>query len=317
MEFYPGLDAVPPGFGPSAVTIGKFDGVHLGHQRVLAELRSVAVERGLVSTVVTFDRNPKLVLHPEGANTALSSAVLSSTAQKRELLESSGVDATVMVPFTTEFSLLEPEQFVDSVLVDSLNTRVVLVGSDFRFGHEGRGDVALLSALGRGRGYEVLSIDTVLADADSAVSSTLVRGLLAEGRVHEAAEILGRAPSVRGVVVRGQRRGHELGYPTANLSPDLEGLVPADGVYAARLMLDGRAMPAAVSIGNNPTFDGVPDKQVEAHVLDETLDLYDRVVTVEFVEYVRSMTKFSDVDALVTQMNADEREIRRILGVTA
>ncbi len=312
MEFYPGLDQVPADFGPSAVTVGKFDGVHLGHRRVLAALQAIASEQGLVSTVVTFDRNPLALLRPE-----LCPIALTSNAQKRELLESTGVDATVMVPFTREFSALEPQEFVDRVLVESLHARVVMVGSNFRFGHENRGDVALLSALGPSRGFEVRTIDTVLVEGDRSVSSTLVRDLLGEGRVRDAAAVPGRAPSVRSVVVHGQERGRALGYPTANLSPDLEGFIPADGVYAARLTVEGRTMPAAVSIGNNPTFDGVPDKQVEAHVLDETLDLYGKTVSLEFVDYVRPMARFSDIDALVAQMNEDERRIRQILGVPA
>ena len=315
MQFFDGLSGVPAGFGPSAVTIGKFDGVHLGHRRVLETLRSVAAENGLVSTVVTFDRHPLALLSP--ANCPLP---LASNQQKREFLESSGVDATVMIPFTTEFSNEEPEDFVANVLIGALRARVVFVGSTFRFGHRGRGDVRLLTELGEANGFEVRSIDQVLA-ADSLaeegqpVSSTLIRTLLDAGDVASATTLLGREPEVRAIVVHGSERGRALGYPTANLARNPEGFIPADGVYAARLTVDGRTMPAAVSIGNNPTFEGVPDKQVEAHVLDETLDLYDKTVTVHFVDYVRPMEKFRDMDALAVQMQADERRIRQILHV--
>ena len=311
MQFFDSLSGVPAAFGPSAVTIGKFDGVHIGHRRVLAALRDIAAEQGLVSTVVTFDRHPLALLRPD-----LCPESVSSNQQKRELLESTGVDATVVIPFTREFSELSPVEFVERVLVDALHAQVVFVGEDFRFGHGGSGDVALLTELGTTRGFTVRSIDQVLSSTQP-VSSTLVRGLLADGRVREAGELLGRPPAVRAEVVHGSHRGRELGYPTANLSPEHEGLIPADGVYAAYLVLDGVRMPAAVSIGNNPTFDGVPAKQVEAHVLDADLDLYGDIVEVQFVDYVRGMVKFDGVDALIVQMQDDERRVRDILGVPA
>jgi riboflavin kinase/FMN adenylyltransferase len=160
----------------------------------------------------------------------------------------------------------------------------------------------------------VRSIDQVLSSAQP-VSSTLVRRLLAAGRVREAGDLLGRAPAVRAEVVHGEHRGRELGYPTANLSPDHEGLIPADGVYAAYLVVDGVRMPAAVSIGNNPTFDGVPAKQVEAHALDQSFDLYGKTVDVRFVKFIRGMRKFAGADALVEQMAQDEADIRTVLGV--
>ncbi len=310
MELFTALEQVPRDFGPSAVTIGKFDGVHIGHRRVLAALRGIAEQRSLVSTVVTFDRHPLALLRPEACPPPLS-----SQAQKRELLESTGIDAVLVLEFSRAFSELTPERFVDSVLVDVLHAAVVFVGRDFRFGNRNAGDVALLTRLGESRGFEVVSIDEVLADDRRPVSSTLIRDLLARGDVRDAGELLGRAPSVRAEVVHGERRGRALGYPTANLSPDHEGLIPADGVYAARLTVDGRSMPAAVSIGNNPTFEGVPDKRVEAHVLDEDLDLYGRVVQVDFVEYVRPMVKFDGIEALVEQMSRDEQRVREILNV--
>jgi riboflavin kinase/FMN adenylyltransferase len=312
MRWYSDLRSVPEGFGPSAVTIGKFDGVHLGHRRVIDAMKAAADQLGLASVVLTFDRHPLALLKPE-----ICPPSIASNEQKRELLAATGIDATVMIPFTREFSEEEPEQFVDSVLVSALKARLVFVGSNFRFGHRGRGDVALLTELGRSAGFEVRQIDQALADDEHPISSTLIRQLLDRGDVVGAAALLGRAPSIRGTVVHGFERGRTLGYPTANLSREVEGLVPADGVYAALLTVDGRTMPAAVSIGNNPTFEGVPEKQVEAHVLDEVLDLYDKVVTVEFVDYIRPMNRFPDVDALVSQMNADEQQVRRILGVAA
>jgi riboflavin kinase/FMN adenylyltransferase len=310
MQFYSSLEAVPAEFGPSAVTIGKFDGVHAGHRRVLTELRSAAEEAGLVSTVLTFDRHPLALLRPE-----LCPPALTSNAQKREILEGTGIGAMVMIEFTESFSLQTPEEFVENVLVGILHARIVFVGPDFRFGRQGLGTVDLLGKLGAQYGFEVRTISAVQPDGQRSISSTWIRDLLAEGRVGEAAVLLERRPSVRGMVVRGEQRGRQLGFPTANLSSDLEGLIPADGVYAAFATVDGRTMPAAASVGNNPTFVGVPDKQVEAHILDETLDLYGKTLEVSFVEYIRGMAKFDSVEALVAQMSDDEAKVREVLGV--
>lgn len=302
--------AIPADFGPSAVTIGKFDGVHSGHRAVLRRLLDVAAERGLSSGVVTFDRNPLSLLAPEKCP-----APLVSNAQKLQMLAATGVDATLMLSFDRELSQLSPEDFVDIILVRGLAAKVVLVGGDFRFGAKGAGNVALLRELGETMGFEVLVIGDVTPDGQRRASSTWIRELLAQGRVVEAAGLLGALPVIRAVVVHGEQRGRALGYPTANLSSEIEGYIPADGVYAAWLTVEGTRYPAAVSIGNNPTFDGVPDKQVEAHVIDETLDLYGSTVELAFVEYIRGMRKFSDTQALAEQMGLDERWIRDILGV--
>lgn len=300
---------VPADFGPSAVTIGKFDGVHAGHRAVIERLRSVASGLGLVATVVTFDRHPLSLLRPQ-----LCPQALVSPRQKLELLEGAGVEATLTVTFDREFSEQSPQHFVQTVLVDALHARVVLVGADFRFGARGAGTVELLQQLGAAAGFEVIVIDDVAPGGERRVSSTWVRELMADGRVDAAADLLGTLPTIRSVVVHGQQRGRTLGYPTANLSPDVEGYIPADGVYAAWLTAGGVRYPAAVSIGNNPTFEGVPERQVEAHALDQRLDLYDQRVEVSFVKYVRGMQKFSGPQALSQQMGADELVVREILG---
>jgi riboflavin kinase/FMN adenylyltransferase len=321
VQFFDGLSAVPQGFGPSAVTIGKFDGVHAGHRAVIAALKQVAAERGLVSTVVTFDRHPLSVLNPAKCPDALV-----SIAQKDELLEATGLDATLMLTFDRAFSEQTPEEFVSTVLVDALHARVVLVGADFRFGNKGRGDFAMLQRLGPELGFEVQLIPEARFGAEGAesaagtdgarrASSTWIRELLGAGDVARATELLGRMPSLRSIVVHGEQRGRELGYPTANLSPDLEGLIPADGVYACWATIDGVRYGAAVSIGNNPTFVGVPQKRVEAHLLDQDLDLYGKSIELEFVRYIRSMEKFDSVDALVTQMHRDDDDIRSELSL--
>jgi riboflavin kinase/FMN adenylyltransferase len=310
MKFYPSLDEVPADFGPSAVTIGKFDGVHAGHRSVIARLRREAAAAGLVSTVLTFDRHPLALLKPD-----LCPGTLTSNDQKRAVLETTGIDALVMIEFTHAFSLEEPQEFVTDVLVGTLHAKLVFVGPDFRFGHRGLGTVEELERLGRLHGFEVRMIEAVRPLGDRVISSTWIRDLLAEGRVAEAATLLERRSTVRGIVVPGERRGRELGYPTANLARSVEGYVPADGVYAAYATVDGRTMPAAVSIGNNPTFVGVPDKQIEAHLLDEDLDLYGKMVEIAFVKYIRGMEKFASVGELVTQMTHDEANVRHLLGM--
>ncbi|WP_010205134.1 bifunctional riboflavin kinase/FAD synthetase [Salinibacterium sp. PAMC 21357] len=312
MELFESIADVPPDFGEVALTIGKFDGVHGGHRAVLARLREVAAERGLRSVVVTFDRNPMSLLNP----TACPQPLLSKE-QKLERLATTAVDATLVLTFDRALSEVTPENFVSTVLAGVLDTKVVLVGADFRFGAHGAGNVALLRSLGEQHGFEVVVIDDISLEEGRRVSSTFVRELLAEGNVAEAGQLLTALHSVRGVVVLGQQRGRELGYPTANLQRDPEGFIPADGVYAAWLVIDGIRFASAVSIGNNPTFDGVPEKQVEAHALDQDFDIYGKRVEIEFVEYVRGMVKYTTVEALIEQMCLDEIAVREILGVPA
>ncbi|HTL41298.1 MAG TPA: bifunctional riboflavin kinase/FAD synthetase [Pseudolysinimonas sp.] len=311
MELYPSRDAVPRDFGPSAVTVGKFDGLHLGHRDVLRQLCDAAQARGLVPAVVTFDRNPLAVLRPDRAPEPLV-----SPAQKVELFEAAGVGAVLMLPFTEELARLSPEAFVTRILVDTLHAELVLAGRDFRFGDRGSGDLEALKGFGSALGFEVQMIEDY-GRGGRRVSSTWIRELLSEGKISAAAQLLGRLPAVRSRVVHGEQRGRELGYPTANLDPDIEGMLPLDGVYAAWATVDGERFGAAVSIGNNPTFEGVPQHQVEAHLLDQRLDLYGRTINLEFVEYIRPMKRFDGVDALVAQLQADERRIREVLVAAA
>ena len=310
MRLFDGPDAVPAGFGPSAVAIGKFDGVHLGHRAVLAQLRELADKRGLTDVVVTFDRNPLSILRPE-----ISPPSVVSLAQKTELLAEAGVDATLVLTFDEERSREEAPDFVRQVLIGALHAEAVLCGADFRFGARGAGDVALLRELGAQLGFAVVLIEDVRADGDAGrISSTRIRQLLAAGRVREAGELLGRAPSVRSVVIAGRRLGHELGYPTANLDPErIEGLIPGDGVYACQAVVDGRSYAAAVSVGDNPTFEGVPVQQVEAHLIDQTIDLYGRPIELRFIEYVRPMRRFDGMEELAAALREDDAAIRGIL----
>ncbi len=324
MDVYTSLKDVPANFGPSAVTIGKFDGVHKGHAAIIEHLRAEAREESLSSTVLTFDRNPLRVLAPESCPRDLV-----SNAQKLVLLERSGVDATIMLEFTREFSEHSPREFVEEMLVNTLHAKVVLVGADFRFGKGGAGNVASLTKLGEELGFRVALLQNfeLPDDAEKSegegvgrrrVSSTWVRDLLGAGDVRGAEQLLGRHHVVRSVVVRGAQRGKELGFPTANLAPESEGLVPADGVYAAWVQVKGDCYRAAVSIGNNPTFDGVADRQVEAHLLgsgsDEIdIDLYGKTIDVHFVERLRGMLKFDTLDALIAGIAHDVARVRALL----
>lgn len=308
MELFAGVGAVPAGFGPSAVTIGKFDGVHVGHRGILAQLASLAAARGLAPVVVTFDRHPMALFKPEACPVALA-----SNAERAALLAEAGVAATLELEFTRALSELSPEEFVDQVLVAALDARLVLAGRDFRFGHRGAGTIDTLRELGESRGFEVGLLEDVDIDG-SRVSSTRIREHLAAGRVREAAELLGRYPSVRSTVVHGDAIGREIGFPTANLDPAMEGFLPVDGVYASWAMIDGRRYAAAVSIGDNPTFAGIPARRTEAHLLDADVDAYDKPIELEFVEFIRPMIAFDGIESLTRALADDVVAIRAILS---
>lgn len=308
MELFAGVGAVPAGFGPSAVTIGKFDGVHVGHRGILAQLASLAAARGLAPVVVTFDRHPMALFKPEACPVALA-----SNAERAALLAEAGVAATLELEFTRALSELSPEEFVDQVLVAALDAKLVLAGRDFRFGHRGAGTIDTLRELGESRGFEVGLLEDVDIDG-SRVSSTRIREHLAAGRVREAAELLGRYPSVRSTVVHGDAIGREIGFPTANLDPAMEGFLPADGVYASWATIDGRRYAAAVSIGDNPTFAGIPARRTEAHLLDADVDAYDKPIELEFVEFIRPMIAFDGIESLTRALADDVVAIRAILS---
>jgi riboflavin kinase / FMN adenylyltransferase len=303
----------------TAVTIGAYDGVHLGHRTVIAEVRRRAGEGGLRSAVVTFDRHPAAVVRPESAP-----LLLTDIEQKIELLAETGVDYCLVVTFDEARSLESAEDFVREVLVDCLQARVVVVGEDFHFGHGRAGNVPLLRKLGAEAGFEVEGLGLVDAAGQTAadggsVSSTRIRGLLLQGRVGEAATLLGRPHEVRGVVDRGDNRGGtQLGYPTANVSVPGNILLPADGIYAGWYERpDGSVHPTAISLGRRPTFyDDAPTSLLEAHLLDFEGDLYGEPARVRFVERLRGEEKFDSVDALVEQIGRDVEATRAVLGVT-
>ena len=315
MRIFRSLAEVPADLGPSAIAIGKFDGVHLGHRALLQTLCARAEELGVSPVVVAFDRNPLALLRPE-----LCPPALVSNEQKLELLADAGVEATLMLTFDRALSAVPATEFVEDTLVHALGARVVLAGADFRFGARGQGDVDLLTRIGAERGFETVVVGDVAGSGDGVsgsarrASSTWIRELLDEGKVHDAAKLLGRAPTVRSVVVHGEHRGRELGFPTANLDPRIEGFVPADGVYAAWATIDGARYAAAVSVGNNPTFTGVPEHQVEAYLLDVDVDVYGRTIELEFVDFVRPMLRFDGIESLVAELAADVAKVREILA---
>jgi riboflavin kinase/FMN adenylyltransferase len=308
------LSQIPQGFGPSVVTLGNFDGVHRGHRAVLSAVVEQARARDAHAVAVTFDPHPVAVLHPEKAPQTITPLPL-----RLELLAATGLDGVLVMEFTRGLAAWTPEHFVEEVFVRALGASAVVVGEDTRFGVRNSGDVSTLRELGGRHGFDVV----VLKDlgGDTRWSSSTVRRLVMEGDVSGAAEILGRPHRVSGTVVHGDHRGRELGYPTANLSQDASGLVPADGVYAGWLLRTDlpeadpdRTMPAAISIGTNPTFDG-HQRRVEAYALDRTdLELYGENVSVELVERLRPTEKFDSVEALLEQMERDVEQCRSVLS---
>ncbi|WP_329311778.1 bifunctional riboflavin kinase/FAD synthetase [Streptomyces sp. NBC_01262] len=311
MQRWRGLEDVPRGWGRSVVTIGSYDGVHRGHQLIIGRAVERARELGLKSVVVTFDPHPSEVVRP-GSHPPL----LAAHHRRAELMEALGVDALLILPFTAEFSQLTAGEFIETVLVDALHAKLVVEGPNFRFGHKAAGDVGFLSAMGLTHDYDVDIIDLyVTGDAGDGrpFSSTLARRLIAEGDVEGAMEILGRPHRVEGVVVRGEQRGRELGFPTANVETLPHTAIPADGVYAGWLHVEGEAMPAAISVGTNPHFDGTA-RTVEAYAIDRVgLDLYGLHVAVDFLTYLRGMEKFDSIDALLERMADDVKRARELV----
>jgi riboflavin kinase / FMN adenylyltransferase len=327
VQRWQGLDDVPGDWGSSVVTIGVFDGVHRGHQRIVGRAAEAAARLDLPVVVITFDPHPMEVVRP-GSHPPL----LCTVRRRVQLLGGEGCDAVCVLPFTLEFSRLGPDDFVRAVLADRLHARWVVVGDNFRFGHRAAGDVPLLAELGEkydfgAEGVPLLSEakhgETEHGDRGEpgvTISSSRIRDLLGQGDVAGAAGDLGRPHRVEGVVVRGQQRGRALGFPTANLETPPHTAVPADGVYAGWLVsLDAEGQeeqrwPAAISVGTNPTFDG-RERTVEAYALDrDDLDLYGLHMAVDFTARLRGMVRFDSAGALTEQMRRDVDEARRLVG---
>ncbi|MFJ6014414.1 bifunctional riboflavin kinase/FAD synthetase [Streptomyces sp. NPDC092952] len=312
MQRWRGLEDIPEDWGRSVVTIGSYDGVHRGHQLIIGRAVERARELGVPAVVVTFDPHPSEVVRP-GSHPPL----LAPHHRRAELMAELGVDAMLVLPFTTAFSQLAPADFIVKVLVDKLHARLVIEGPNFRFGHRAAGNVELLTEFGATYDYRVEVVDLSVsgeAGGGEPFSSTLTRRLVAEGDVAGAAEILGRPHRVEGVVVRGAQRGRELGFPTANVETLPHTAIPADGVYAGWLNVDGEAMPAAISVGTNLQFDAT-ERTVEAYAIDRVgLDLYGLHVSVDFLAYVRGMLKFGSVDELLVAMAADVKRCSELVA---
>jgi riboflavin kinase/FMN adenylyltransferase len=311
--YQPG-DAAPPPAG-AAVTIGAYDGVHLGHREIIARVRATAADLRCASAVVTFDHHPATVVRPQSAP-----PLLTDLEQKLELLASTGVDLAVVVHFDEQRARESAEDFVRGVLVDGLGVRAVVVGHDFHFGYRRMGDVPLLQRMGAQYDFDVTGVHLYPGGRDlQPVSSTRIRALLAAGDVGEAAALLTRPHQVRGRVARGDGRGRDLGYPTANVEVPGDICLPADGVYAGWYRRpDHVRLPAAISLGRRPTFyDDSAGRLLEAYVLDFDGDLYGENARVEFEHRLRGQQRFDSVDGLAAQMAADVAAARRVLAGAA
>ena len=321
MRVWNSLDEVPTDLPRTVVTLGNFDGVHRGHREVLRRVVELARARGALAVAVTFTPHPRAVHHPEVPHVDII-----SPEQRVVLLDEAGLDAVLLQRYTLEFADQSPEEFVRGMLVHGLHAAVVVVGHDVRFGRGNTGDVAEMVRLGARYGFEVEAVEEFPAEhgaePERRCSSTWVREALAAGDVAQAAAVLGRHHVLTGEVVHGFARGRELGFPTANLETDVQGMIPADGVYAGWVHdAHGGVWPAAISIGSNPTFEDV-SRVVEAHVIDrhdervEDFDLYGQHIEVEFVARLRGMVAYEGVEKLVAQITQDVDEARAILATT-
>ncbi len=297
----------------SVITVGEYDGVHRGHRTVISEMHRLAAERGCATAVATFDRHPASIVRPESAP-----LLLCDLNHKLELLAETGVDYTLVVKFDEAQAQVPAETFAREVLVDCLDARVVVVGADFHFGRERKGNIDTLRSVGEQHGYEVAGLPLVkhLTGNGEVISSTSIRSALVEGDVERAHRLLGRPFEIRGIVAMGDSRGRELGFPTANVptTPDL--LVPADGVYAAwYLRPDGKQYPCAVNVGRRPSFYEFAERSlVEAHLIGFRGDLYDEAASVKFVQRLRSEIKFDSVAALQHQIRRDVEDALKHLS---
>ena len=286
------------------LAIGIFDGVHLGHQQIISSAR----DHGDV-TVITFDPHPVSVVAPERTPTQLI-----SLKDRIELLKSAGAKSVEVINFTKEFSQLSADQFIEDVLVGRFAAEHVVIGQNFNFGHKAQGTPKYLAQVGPKYGFDV-NIVKLAEDRGSAISSTRIRSLIIDGQIERANELLTRNYYLSGPVVHGEKRGREIGYPTANIGLEKLATIPADGVYAGWLTVENQRWPAAISIGTNPTFAGVRGRQVEAYAIDEVgLDLYDKVAKVEFGFRLRDTLKFDGLAPLLDQMKIDCDQARKLTG---
>lgn len=293
--------------GPTALSIGVFDGVHLGHRYLIGKLKQSAESGDLLSGVVTFDRHPDDLLDP-----GRGVRYLTTLDEKLALLGELELDFTLVLPFTQALAQVSARDFVLSLL-DELRMRELWIGPDFALGRDRQGDADYLRALAQELDFRLEALQPLL-DSGNAISSSNIRSLLSQGRVTEAGRLLGRHPTLTGKVVGGSGRGHQLGFPTANLAVDEKMMIPADGIYAVRVRWGTANHQGVVNIGVRPTFDNDENRTAEAHILDFTGDLYGQTLHVEFVKRLRSEQRFESPGALMEQMKKDVAETRRVFG---
>ncbi|MFC0431188.1 bifunctional riboflavin kinase/FAD synthetase [Kutzneria buriramensis] len=306
MQRWRGLEHLPSGWGRCVLTIGVFDGVHRGHRELINRAVELAAKRDLPCVLMTFDPHPSEVVRP-GSHPAQ----LTTLKRRADLVEELGVDVFCVLPFTPELSRMPADVFVHELLVEQLHVAAVVVGENFTFGRGAAGDVTLLRTLGNRFGFTAEG-ESLVTEDHLVYSSTYIRACIDAGDVVAAEHALGRPHRLEGIVVRGDGRGRDLGFPTANLSTPKFAAVPADGVYACRFIQGGQVRNAAVSVGTNPTFSG-RERRVEAFVLDVSEDFYGQRVALDFVARLRGQLKFDSSDALVEQMRLDVEEARRLL----
>ncbi|MCE2405431.1 MAG: bifunctional riboflavin kinase/FAD synthetase [Dehalococcoidia bacterium] len=291
--------------GPTALTIGTFDGVHLGHQDLLSRLKALASDRGLHTAVLTFRRHPRLALTP-----GIELRYITTLEERLGLLRDSGIDLVAVVDFTRDVALLKAGEFLE-MLCRRLNTKGLVVGPDFALGNNREGDIPTLRRLGGEMGFWVEPVEPVVMDK-TVIRSSVIRSLLVQGEVEGAGAMLGRTYGVTGPVVEGDRRGRTLGFPTANLSLDGDLVLPMDGIYATWAVVDGRRYGSATNVGVRPTFGG-STRVVETYLLDFDGDLYGKQLTLKFVRRLRDELDFPDVGSLVEQMEQDVDDARSVL----
>jgi len=306
MHVLTGTEGIPPEFRKAFITIGNFDGVHLGHRCIFQKLILQARKENRKALLVTFVPHPKMLLHPERRPFYL----LTTIEEKIKLLEVLGLDALILIPFTLEYAQTTAESFILDVLWKNLQVRKIFIGHDYSFGKDKRGNEDMLTAFGKKLGFDVAVINAV-AVGDTVISSTRIRAAILEGDVKTAAMLLGRPYNVSGTVIEGKRRGAALGFPTANIKPNKE-LLPAKGVYAAVVNLEGKRYNGALSIGLNPTFEDV-QLSMEVHLMDFSGDIYGKYVDVLFIERIREERKFPGPEMLSLQIKKDVEEARDIL----
>ncbi|TWF37135.1 riboflavin kinase/FMN adenylyltransferase [Chitinophaga polysaccharea] len=308
MQVHRDLDHLPE-FRNAVITIGTFDGVHAGHRFIIQQLEQAARDCEGETVIITFDPHPREVLLPQPGNIRLLTTLL----EKIALLEHAGIDHLVVVPFTRSFSEMSARSYLEDFLVARFKPHTIIIGYDHRFGHNREGGLELLEAEQQQYGFKLIEIPQQVVH-DLTVSSTKIRRSLQEGNIRLANELLCYTYFLNGKVVHGDKMGRQLGYPTANLHlNDERKLIPAEGIYAVQAQLGARIFPAVMSIGFRPTFNGT-DLRLEVHIFDFHEDIYDRELTVYFVDYIRSNLKFDNIDALIVQMNKDSEQAREILA---